>query len=429
MRSLAAILVASTLSAMASAQFRLPSLPVQSPSLPVATQTLNSAESLASEPLGSLRLLRIETLYREHRDLIDRDPHGEPVVRNLVLALAPTPAALERAHALGFETEREQELSSLGLHLVVLKAPSGLSTRKALEKLRHEDPTGSYDYDHIYSPSGEIVPVAADAPRGTEPPEAVVNERIGLLDSGIDTHHPSLSGAVIHTSGCHERSVPAPHGTAIASLLVGRDTIFRGVAPGAALYAADVYCGEPTGGSVDALIDGLTWLIEQRVAVINVSLVGARNLMLERVVERLIAQGFAVVAAVGNDGPAAPPLYPASYHGVVGVTGVDAHRRVLIEAGRGPQVTFSAPGADLAAAATDGSYASVRGTSFAAPFIAGLLARDISLPDTTQVAAALEGLEQAAVHLGSPGRNLTYGFGLLGEGYRIDPTKLPISRH
>ena len=56
---------------------------------------------------------------------------------------------------------------------------------------------------------------------------------------------------------------------------------------------------------------------------INVSLVGPRNALLERVVASLVSRGHLIVAAVGNDGPAAPPLYPAAYDGVVGVTAVD----------------------------------------------------------------------------------------------------------
>jgi hypothetical protein len=40
-----------------------------------------------------------------------------------------------------------------------------------------------------------------------------------------------------------------------------------------------------------------------------------------------------VAAAVGNDGAAAPPAFPASYNGVLAVTGVDGHGRVLFEAG------------------------------------------------------------------------------------------------
>lgn len=430
MRILAAIVVAGALSPMAGAQIRLPSLPLSTPSLPLGTQPLSSADGLAADHLSALRHLGIDALYRGHRDVIDRDPHGEPVVRSVVLTLAPMPSTLERAHALGFQTVREQELGALSLRLVVLKAPPDLSTRQALEWLRREDPSGSFDYDHIYSPTGAVgspLAMVAPAPPDVGPAESDAVARIGLIDSGVDPRHPSLSAAAIHTWGCHGHAVPAPHGTAVASLLVGHDTMFHGLAPGTTLYAADVYCGEPTGGSVDALIDALAWLVEHRVPVINMSLVGTRNLMLERVTEEVIARGFTVVAAVGNDGPSAPPLYPAAYAGVVGVTGVDAHRQVLVEAERGTQVMFAAPGADLAAAAVDGRYVGVRGTSFAAPFVTGLLAHDISEPDVTQVRAALERLERAAIHLGSPGRNLTYGFGLLGESYRIDPATLPKS--
>ena len=81
-----------------------------------------------------------------------------------------------------------------------------------------------------------------------------------------------------------------------------------------------------------------------------------------------------IVAAVGNDGPAAPPQYPASYAGVVAVTGVDAKGKALTEAGRARHLDFAAPGADLAAALPGRGYSSVRGTSFAAPLAAARLA-------------------------------------------------------
>jgi subtilisin family serine protease len=206
--------------------------------------------------------------------------------------------------------------------------------------------------------------------------------------------------------------------------MIGRSALFSGVQPNAELYAADVYCGRPTGGAADALIAALGWLVQEQVPVINISLVGPRNAALEAVIGSLIRSGYVIVAAVGNDGPAAPPLYPASYPGVVGVTGVDAHRHVLIEAARGPQVMFAAPGADVAAASMDHGYTSVRGTSFAAPFVAALLAAGIVAPNSAAAAAAIEALTKTAVDLGSPGRDLTYGFGLVGADYRIDPAVL-----
>jgi len=172
------------------------------------------------------------------------------------------------------------------------------------------------------------------------------------------------------------------------------------------------------GGAADAVVDAIAWIARQHVAVINVSLVGPKNVLLENVVRLVIARGHVIVAAVGNDGPAAPPLYPASYPDVVGVTGVDARRKVLIEACRGKQVDFAAPGADMAAADLSPTFAAVRGTSFAAPIVAGLLASSLHEPDREAATKAIEALAGQAVDLGSHGVDKTYGAGLVGDAVR-----------
>jgi subtilisin family serine protease len=245
--------------------------------------------------------------------------------------------------------------------------------------------------------------------------------KLGLVDGGIDVTHPVFRDAAIHQHGCGDKPVPSPHGTAVASLMVGRSELFHGAAPGAELFAADVYCGLGTGGAVDAVVDGIAWIARQRAPVINVSLVGPRNVTLENVVRVVIARGFIVVAAVGNDGPAAPPLYPASYPGVVGVTGVDSRQRALLEACRGPQVDFAAPGADMAAAMLSPSFAAVRGTSFAAPIVAGLLAAQLHEPNSSDAEKAIALLVQQAVDLGSRGFDKVYGNGLVGNSLRTAP--------
>jgi subtilisin family serine protease len=302
---------------------------------------------------------------------------------------------------------------------------------KALRQLRAADPTGTYDFNHIYTGVGVVstapssaTPVASSpkpAPQGigagpSDPPLP----RVGLIDSGIDSSHPVFHDALIHPWGCGGRVLGSAHGTAVASLLVGQSSRFHGVLDRAELYAADVYCNSPTGGAVDALAAAFAWLAEQRIAVINVSLVGPDNAALAQIVRALTSRGFVLVAAVGNDGPAAPPLYPASYPHVVGVTAVDAHRRVLIEAARGNQVMFAAPGADMAAADVGAKYSPIRGTSFAAPIVAALLAQSVGAPDLGQSNAAIDSLAKSAIDLGPPGRDLTYGYGLVGADYRSD---------
>jgi Subtilase family len=113
-------------------------------------------------------------------------------------------------------------------------------------------------------------------------------------------------------------------------------------------------------------------------------------------------------------------LYPASYPRVVGVTAVDAHRRVLLEAARGNQVMFAARGADMSAADIGGKYSSIRGTSFAAPIVAALLAQSVTAPELDASNSAIEALAQIAIDLGPKGRDLTYGFGLVGADYPRD---------
>ncbi len=359
---------------------------------------------------------QIRSLLRQHRDVIDRDAQGFPIVRGEVLAIAPSASALSAAQAGGFTILRADALEGVG-DLVTLRAPNGLSATAALQRLKRADPQGVYDLDHIHMPSG------AEA-RG--PPEQLASAargggpRVGLIDGGVGAH-PSLSGAVAEQRAFSSPSiVTTPHATAIASLLVGRGAGVEGAAPGAQVYVADIYGGQPTGGSAAALARALSWLSSDGVPVINVSLVGPRNRIVEAIVERLVSRGFVIVAAVGNDGPAAPPLFPASYAGVIGVTGVDLSRRVLIEAGQGPQVEFAAPGMPIAASGR--RVARMRGTSYSAPIVAGLLTTRLSAPDPSQAQSAIASLRNEARDLGARGRDDVYGYGLVGANFLLTST-------
>lgn len=386
------------------------------PALPVA----DAANGLRGA-VTDLRRLRLQALIRQNRDRIDVDPTGAPVVRGEVLSVAPSPESLARAAAAGFPVLRETTIEGTDLRLVTLAVSRGLDARQAVKRLRKADPAGDYDYNHIYSPAGEVGgAAAAPAPRPALPLPAGV--RIGLVDTGVDTGHPALARARIEQRGFAPGGVKAePHGTADASLLIGRAGPFRGAAPGAALLVADIYGDGPTGGSAEAIVRGLGWLAGSDVSVINVSLVGPPNAALRAMITRLTARGVLVVAAVGNDGPAAPPLYPASYPGVIAVTGVDGRDRILLEAGRALHVDFAAPGADMAAAGVGGRYVSVRGTSFAAPLVAGRLASLRAASGPAGARAALDALGRDARDLGAPGVDKVYGRGVVATDLRTPP--------
>jgi hypothetical protein len=402
------------------AQLGLPGVrvPLPLPQLSTLDRTLPEVD-LQSDTNASerARRLQVRDLIRANRTTLEADPTGAAMLRSEIVALSPTDADLALVQAAGFSVLGVRTLDGLDMRLVILQAPQGMSTAQALVRVRALVPAGRFDFNHIYGQSG----VATVGSEGSEPVPSPATEqtaalprtRVGLIDGGIDDAHPVFRELVLHRHGCGDGRVPSAHGTAVASLMVGRSAEFHGAAPGAELYAGDVYCGVPTGGSVEAVTEAMAWLVHERVAVINVSLVGPPNVILESVVRNVISRGFIIVAAVGNDGPAAAPLYPASYPGVIGVTAVDAHRHILVEAARGPQVRFAAPGADMVAAQSPQGFAAVRGTSFAAPLVACLLAAQLREPDGAAATRAISDLASHAVHMGAHGLDPVYGYGLV----------------
>ena len=402
----------------------LPSPSLPSPSLPVVRnlpgvvdRTLDGVTDTTARVLDGAVLPRaqqVQDLLSRHRDVLELDPAGDLIVRSQVVAFAPTAEALAAAQGAGFTISGEHVLAGLDTRMVVLTAPRGLSTKKALQALQKLDPAGTYDFNDIYlgSQSGQGSSGGQFAGAG--------GGRVGLIDGGVDAAHPAFRGAKVVQKGFAGTAAPSPHGTATASLLVGRSDGFAGAAPGAELIVADVYCNVPTGGSTSTIIQALDWLSREQVGVINISLTGPSNAPLKAAVAAMVKRGHLIVAAVGNEGPSAKPLYPASFDGVIGVTGVDRRNKVLLEAGRGAQVDLSAPGSDIAAAAPGGGFAGVRGTSFAAPIAAGLLSRQLARPDPARAASVTAALITQAVDLGGKGKDTIYGAGLVGGDIRPD---------
>jgi hypothetical protein len=372
--------------------------------------TLNSVsglpERLAEAPpatLLELRQLRLRELIRQYPRELENDGNGQPVRRGVLVVVDPDPASLLRVSQAGFGVVSDDRDAELGIRNVTLSVPRNLSTRQALKRLRSVAPGLQADFDHLYEPAGgALLPfagaLAASAGAGGGP-------RIGIVDGGVASH-PSMAGASIEQNGFAGRPQPTGHGTAVASLIVGNQGPFQGAARGASLFVADVYGGSRAAGSASSIVRALSWLASKRPQVINISLVGPQNRLVQRAVQALRARGIGIVAAVGNDGPAAPPQYPASYPGVVAVTGVDARGRALPEAGKAEHLDFAAPGADMAAALPGQGYAKVRGTSFAAPLATARL--------------ALSGSLQRLASEARPGRGRV-GRGIVCGTCRIDP--------
>jgi hypothetical protein len=370
------------------------------PSNPVSLDSVSTPLAAIAAPaalLSDVRKARLAALIRANRDTLDRDGEGQPVRKGELVVTDPDPASLALAQRAGFRILRDEQAGDLGIRMITLSLPRKMDVREGLKALRKAAPSLQADYNHIYEPAGGALLPATAVALAAAPARA--GTRIAMIDGGVASH-PSLARAGIEQRGFNGSAQPTGHGTAVGSLLVGEQGPFRGAARGAQLFVGDVYGGNPAAGSATAIVRALGWAASKKPSVINISLVGPANRTLARAIGVLRARGMDVVAAVGNDGPAAPPQYPASYPGVVAVTGVDSNNRALREAGRSTHLDFAAPGADLAAALPGKGYTAVRGTSFAAPFVAARLA-------ATGSTAALAG--EAIPGKGKVGRGIVCG--------------------
>src|SRR5205814_2452956 len=118
-------------------------------------------------------------------------------------------------------------------------------------------------FHHVYLGSGSVGAAAPDAVPAPAPlaPRALAGPlQVGLIDSSVDASHPTLRHATIRRHGCTDGDHPAPHGTAVASLMVGEAAHFESALPHAVLVASDVYCDAPTGGAVEAIARELAWM-------------------------------------------------------------------------------------------------------------------------------------------------------------------------
>ncbi len=306
-------------------------------------------------------------------------------------------------------------LASSGLVMVrVVVSNQDDNAARAQQLLRSLGATAA-DRNHIYVPQSRDEPQvnATAGPRAGSQARA----RIGLIDTALNRKHAALKKADIldkdFVAGGGRR--PTAHGTSIASLLVGGEKGHEGLLPNARLVAASVfYSGsdDATGATTASLVSALDWIAEQNVGVVNMSLAGPPNEVLARMIDHLATRGVLVVAAVGNDGPSARPLYPAAYEPVVAVTAVDRKNTVYRWANQGPQVDLAAFGVGTNVARDRGGYEQESGTSFAAPVVTAAIAQLIADGAKTS-SQALKALIAAAEDLGPGGRDDAYGYGLV----------------
>jgi len=206
--------------------------------------------------------------------------------------------------------------------------------------------------------------------------------KVAVVDSGIEAGHPAVSvdvqGAALHWDADAEEvvTVPGPHddlyghGTACAGII-------RRTAPDCELLSVRVL-GERLTGKGMVFAEGLRYAIASGARVVNLSLsTGKRDFygLFHEVADEAYFAGVMLICAVNNV-PA--PTYPSQYASVVSVACNDATDPFALDCNPRPPAEFGAPGMDLEVPWLGGGTIVATGNSFAAPHVAGLVARLLS---------------------------------------------------
>jgi hypothetical protein len=362
---------------------------------------------------------------------------GHDILSNEIVVVDAETDSLDRIRQLGFGLIEQRSLPALGLSLLRLRTPGNVDSQRGLVLLRTAMPQLVADVNSLYQPyagqGGQTASTElASLPAGnyawrmigwSDAPDCGAGVRIGLIDSAISAEAPLFDVDKIHRSSFAESGEDDPdtrHGTAIASLLVGQGgdpahPHWQGLLPSADLYAAAVFQrrGSRSMASAVAIAGALDWMVASRVPVINISLSGEPNLLMAAAIERAARHGAVLVAAAGNGGPTAPPAYPAAYRDVISVTAVDQSTAIFEEANRGDYIAFAAPGVRIWAPGGGSFGQYLTGTSFATPFVAAMATLTITHGGALSSEAIRQELAAHALHLGAPGKNPIYGYGLL----------------
>ncbi len=241
--------------------------------------------------------------------------------------------------------------------------------------------------------------------------------RVAVVDSGV-APHTSLKDVVVdyrNFSSDSEVYDSLGHGTHVAGIIGAKTGVAKGIASGVEIVSLKVL-GHSGMGSNDAVAKAVSHAIESKCDIICMSLGSPKpSAIVHEAIRRAEAAGAIIVCAAGNDGGAVN--YPAAFQETIGVGAVDKNGNVCEFSSRGKEIVVAAPGQDITSTWLANGYATISGTSMAAPFVAGVLALYVSAAKaegkTVTHKSALKALAETSRDAGHPGRDAEYGWGLL----------------
>ena len=280
-------------------------------------------------------------------------------------------------------------MPALGVVCFVMEAPEDLPLQPLIERMSLDARVESVQAVNLFRVLAHDDPLYRLQPTSTlwhlDELHLVAtgrNVRVAAIDSGVELDHPDLRGriALARNFVDSREAVAELHGTAVAGIIGARadnSVGIVGVAPEAQLMALRACWQNPVNESAAVcssftLAKALQFAIDNGAKVINLSLGGPRDRLVERLVAVAATRGAVVVAAA--DPRLAQGGFPASLPDVLAVAADDVHDA--------PEAIYLAPGRDIPTTLPGRRWGLVGGSSYAAAQMAGLVALLIDLaPD------------------------------------------------
>ena len=246
---------------------------------------------------------------------------------------------------------------------------------------------------------------------------------VAVLDTGIDKKHddlPTLLGGVNFIDHTDWGVDDHGHGTHVAGTIAALDNDLGvvGLSPAVELYAVKVM-DESGKGSYACLINGIEWVDQNNIPIMNMSLGGkSYSQALKDAVDAAYDNGVLLVAAAGNEGEGTDNvLYPARFESVIAVSSADSNNDLLSTSSRGPGVELIAPGVNILSTLPGNKLSYASGTSMAAPHVVGSAALIWSADSNLSNEEVRNLLRQTAQDLGLPKDH--QGYGLVRPGLAV----------
>ncbi len=335
---------------------------------------------------------------------------------NIVVMVDTAQAANDltiKATRRGYSLNERTALTGLGLLMLEFERPPGVSGAIAISDMVKLEPSAIAGVDHLFtvqSNSQRTTFEYASDVLGWPVNGCDARLSIGIIDGALSKTLTSPSNPKIFQKDFTDSfSGPSEHGTAVAEILIGNGRLQT-----SRLHVASVLSSfeGAQGAGAKRIVLALNWLAEANVKLVNISLAGPNNALLNRAIKRATSEGMIIVAAAGNSGPDAPPRYPAAFDEVIAVTAIDQDLEVYDRAVQGRHIEYAAPGVDIYLhSISDGKFLS--GTSMAAPFVTALIATHPDIKESTSARDVRRQIAASIKDIGPVGKDPIFGSGLL----------------